>query len=189
MGKDNFSKLIPVGIVTLLVALAVGVFVNARRTEAPAEVRPDIGYAAPPLVYTDDKGGVKPLSDLDGKPVRLEDYRGKVVFINFWATWCPPCKQEMPDIQRIHEKYGDKVKVLAVNATAQDNEEAVRRFVEQFKLTFDVPLDKTDDVTSAYQVRFFPTSFFIDKDGVIREKREGAMNYALMEAGVSKASR
>lgn len=189
MGKGRAGRFVSFAILIFMVVLAVSVFVKARRPEtAPADVRPEVGFAAPPLVYTDDRQGKQPLLDLEGRPVRLEDYRGKVVFINFWATWCPPCKREMPDIELIRKRYGDKVAVLAVNATDQDNEGAVRRFVKEYGLTFRVPLDRTGEATEAYQVVFFPTSFFIDGRGIIRAKFEGAISEGMMESAVKKAA-
>lgn len=178
------SKFLSLALVALLAALTIGVFANARRSAAPAEVRPEVGYAAPPLVYTADGGVKRPLVDIKGKPVRLEDFRGKVVFINFWASWCGPCRREMPEIQRLNEEYADRVKVLAVNATAQDDETKARQFVRQLSLTLDVPLDRTGEVTDAYRVIFFPSTFVVDPSGVVRVRREGAMNYSMMESAV-----
>lgn len=193
MSRVKSSQVVSVGLgLSLMVALVIGVFVNNKRPDLPPEVRPKVGFRAPSLVNSKEINGrtvKEPLVDLRGKPVRLEEYRGRVVFLNFWATWCPPCREEMPNIERIQKEYGDRVKVLAVNATAQDDEDAARRFVQGLGLTFDVPLDRTGEVTETYQGNFFPSTFIIDGNGVIREKIEGAMNYAMMDAAVRKVMR
>lgn len=189
MRGPGIKQVLSFALVGLLLAPAVGAWIHGRRPALPPETRPEVGYTAPPLSYTDSQGRARPLEDMNGDPVRLEDHRGRVVFLNFWASWCGPCRSEMPEIQRIEEKYGGRVKVLAVNATAQDNEKAARRFVAELGLTFDVPLDRTGEVLETYRVRFFPTSFFIDGGGVIRAKFEGAMSAAMMEAAVRRAAR
>src|SRR5690606_10049760 len=83
------------------------------------------------------------LTTLDGDQVRLSDLKGKKVMVNFWATWCPPCIEEMPDLQNFYEKHKDNnIEILAVNLTSEDDGvEAVRSFVTDFRLTFPVPLD------------------------------------------------
>ncbi|MDS8877070.1 TlpA disulfide reductase family protein, partial [Streptococcus pneumoniae] len=85
------------------------------------------------------------LTDQNGDTVKLSDYRGKKVILNFWATWCPPCRAEMPHMQEFHENNTDgDVVILAVNLTAQDNgEEAIRSFIDEFGLTFSIPMDET----------------------------------------------
>lgn len=186
-GKSAVTRWVSLGLAALLLVLAVGVFINARRPDLPAEVRPEVGYAPPPLVNTGDDGEKHPLPDMNGRPVRLEDYRGKVVFINFWASWCRPCRREMPEIQRLQEQFGDRLKVLAVNATAQDEEAEAREFVRQLGLTFDVLMDRTGEAVEAYQVILFPTTFIVDPGGTIRTRREGAMTYGMMESAVRQA--
>jgi thiol-disulfide isomerase/thioredoxin len=110
----------------------------------------------------------------------LDDYKGHVVLVNIWATWCPPCRQEMPSLEALYREYGpDGFKVVAINAadpTASDS--TVRAFADQYGLTFDllrdVPAPGRDSVTRTYRVTAFPESFVIDRDGVIRKKWAGA---------------
>lgn len=129
-----------------------------------------------------DLGDLAPnfeLQSLDGEQVKLSDYRGSPVMINFWATWCPPCRAEMPDMEKFHQDTD--VVILAVNLT---NSEArlvdVRNFVKDYELTFDVLLDTDVMVADLYAIQPIPTTYMIDPDGVISYRAFGAMNYELM---------
>ena len=104
---------------------------------------------------------------LNGKTLRLADYRGKVVFLNFWATWCPPCKEEMPAMERLYQRYRDKG--LVVLAVSVDSEGApiVVPFVKEYKLTFPIGLDPKMTVADRYGVRGLPTSFLVNKTGTL----------------------
>lgn len=120
---------------------------------------PHEGFAAPEV----------DLDGLDGLRLRLSDLRGQVVVLNLWASWCPPCRAEMPALQALHERYaGRGVVVLAVNSTIQDSEPAAREFAAEFGLTFPIGLDRDGLATRQYQVRALPSTFFIDGAGVIR---------------------
>jgi peroxiredoxin len=121
------------------------------------------------------------LADLDGNQVSLSDFRGETVFINFWATWCPPCREEMPAIEALYQQYKDKdVVVLGVDILETEGE--VRQFVEEGDYSWTFVLDTTGEVTASYQVAAIPTSFFIDKEGIIRTIQIGAMTKGAMEA-------
>jgi peroxiredoxin len=107
---------------------------------------------------------------LDGGQVTLSDLRGKGVVINLWASWCPPCRAEMPAIQRVFESSQDRgLVVVAVNTTFQDSERAAQAFVQEFGLTFPVALDRTGVVSRSYQLRALPSTFFVDREGIIRK--------------------
>ena len=129
------------------------------------EARPREGYLAPPFT----------LVSLEGDEVSLEDFLGQPVLINFWATWCPPCREEMPDIQDAYEEYADEGFVVLgvdVGETASEAEGAQR----EMGLTFPILLDSDEEVSDIYRVRAFPTSFFVDVNGVIQAKYEGSMS-------------
>jgi peroxiredoxin len=119
------------------------------------------------------------LQSVSGETVSLSDHRGKVVLINFWATWCPPCRQEMPDIQDRYARYSPDLVVLAVN----NNETAdlVAAFVDEFGLTFDPLLDPGAVVQTLYQLNGYPTSIFVDRDGVIQVIKVGFMTAGQMD--------
>ena len=120
------------------------------------------------------------LEDLEGNKVSLSDYKGKKVFLNFWATWCEPCKQEMPEMEKIHETYEDVV-VLAINL---DTEKDIQGFMDEHGLTFQALLDVDEEVNDQYEVVSIPTSFFIDEEGIIRKKIVGVLDYEKMEENI-----
>ena len=129
---------------------------------------------------------------LDGEPVRLSDFRGKTVVLNFWASWCPPCRAEMPEFQELWEQRGpggpDDLVILAVDFLPEDTVSAAGGFVEEFELTFPVLFDTSDgDVAQRYGVRGLPATFFIDADGVMRAKNLGPVFGNLLQDGVEKA--
>lgn len=114
------------------------------------------------------------LLDLDGRPRRLGEWQGRRLLVNFWATWCGPCLLEMPLIQKYQDRYPDKFRVLAVN----DDEASadVQAYIAKLGLSFTVLLDPGGKVTDLYRVRAFPSSYFIDSDGVIRFVHLGTLN-------------
>ncbi|KAA0956380.1 TlpA family protein disulfide reductase [Planococcus sp. ANT_H30] len=123
------------------------------------------------------------LIDQHGQTVQLSDYRGKKVILNFWATWCPPCRAEMPHMQQFHENNLDgDVEILAVNLTEQDNgEQAIRSFIDEFGLTFTMPMDETGSVAQTYQIRTVPTTYILNTKGEIAQKIIGPMDEQIMK--------
>jgi peroxiredoxin len=118
------------------------------------------------------------LKTLAGDTVKLSDLKGKKVMLNFWATWCPPCKAEMPAMEEFHKEAADEVVILAVNI---DPHLDVKAFVDENGITFPIPLDEEDKVNETYQVLSIPTTYFIDTKGNIGNKYIGAMNLDLMK--------
>ncbi|MFQ6058716.1 MAG: redoxin domain-containing protein [Anaerolineae bacterium] len=114
------------------------------------------------------------LPDLEGQPVSLSRLKGQPVMINFWATWCPPCRFEMPLIEAAYQKYKDQGFVV-VAVDVQEPQELVEAFVQRFGLSFPVVLDSAGEVSSIYRVRGLPRSFFVDREGVIRAMKAGAL--------------
>lgn len=138
-----------------------------------------------------EKGQLAPnfsLLDLQGNPVELQDFRGKKVMVNFWATWCPPCRWEMPHMQKFYEDYEAKdVVILGINLTPTEaKEDQISAFVEEQKLTFPIVLDQEGEVMQTYEVMAYPTTFVLDTRGVIQEIFQGAINYEIMEETISK---
>jgi len=100
--------------------------------------------------------------------IRLSDFRGKPVILNLWASWCPPCKSEMPALQRVYDQYQSQgLVVLAVNMTSQDSLQDATQFIEEKHLTFPVLWDESGLVADLYQMRALPTTYFIRPDGKI----------------------
>ena len=117
------------------------------------------------------------LENLAGEKVKLSDFLGKKVMLNFWATWCPPCKAEIPDMQKLHLEEGDDIVILAVNI---DTENDVAGFAKQMNVTFPILLDKENNVNKTYQIISIPTSYFINEKGLIQNKHIGAMDIKTM---------
>lgn len=123
------------------------------------------------------------LSTLDGEEIRLSSLQGRKVLLNFWATWCPPCKAEMPHLEKFYQSArAQGFEVLAVNLTdTEKSAERVAAFAEDQGLTFPIVLDESGQVRDLYRVRAYPTSLIIDSHGVIRGRFEGAISYDTMK--------
>lgn len=127
------------------------------------------------------------LTDQFGEEHTLSDYKGKTVFLNFWATWCPPCKREMPEIQKLYEDYGgneDDLIVLGVagpNMGREGDVDSIKDFLEENEYTFPVVMDETGILFSQYGISAFPTTFMIDKDGNVFGYVESALTGEIME--------
>ena len=113
------------------------------------------------------------LESLTGEKKHLSDFQGKVVVLNFWATWCGPCTYEMPFFQEIYESYASEIAVLAVNN--QESVDRVSPFVEELGLTYEILMDKDGGVAMQYQVLGFPTTYFIDPNGIIKFHHVGVL--------------
>lgn len=122
------------------------------------------------------------LQTIDGNTMKLSDLKGKKVILNFWATWCPPCKAEIPHMQKFYsEQTNDKVEIVAVNVTnGEKNPNDVETFVKDNGLTFPILLDFTGEVGQTYQAFTIPTSYMIDSKGVIQKKIIGPMDKEMM---------
>ena len=106
------------------------------------------------------------LKDVFGNTVSLSDFRGNVVFLNFWATWCPPCVIEMPSMQKLHRRFKDKNFVM-VAINSQETDTQVKSFLNKYKLSFTALLDSSGEVGTWFDVNAFPTTFVLDKEGRI----------------------
>jgi peroxiredoxin len=128
------------------------------------------------------------LSTFSGDDYTLSELHGKPVLVNFWASWCPPCRTEMPAMQNVYNKYQeDGFTVLAINTTYQDNLGDAITFAQIHQLTFPLLLDRDGSVASIYEVRSMPTSFFIDPQGTIQEVIVGGpMSDALLNIRVEQ---
>jgi peroxiredoxin len=164
-------KLIPIlllliGSISLFVALYF-VFFGSYRPGPRVEFGPKVGAAAPNFW----------LSTLRGDTVKLSDYRGTVVFLNIWATWCPPCRQEMPSMESLYQRLkGREFEMLAVSID-REGEKVIRPFVAKYGLTFPVLLDPDRKTYRLYGLTGIPETFLIDKNGVIVYKIIGPENW------------
>lgn len=133
-----------------------------------------------------EKGNLAPdfeLVSIDGKAIKLSSLRGKKVIVNFWATWCPPCRLEMPEMEKFYSKHKNEgIEILAVNLIKAEKSRAdVPAFIKAYSTTFPVLLDENSDAARLYNVSSIPASFIVDTQGVIREKIVGPMTYDSME--------
>jgi peroxiredoxin len=120
------------------------------------------------------------LTDTQGNKVTLSELKGKKVFLNFWATWCPPCREEMPDIEKLYQETKDSdLVILAVNLG--ESKDIVTSFTDKNNYTFQVLLDSSQTVAVDYQIRSIPTSYFIDEEGYIQAGKIGAMTLEEMK--------
>jgi thiol-disulfide isomerase/thioredoxin len=191
-------------------ALAIGVylgwllFLAPRVSEEPENSRPPgtvgipdqqafivetTGTPASSLGGAVRVGGFAPvfsLPDLNGKMHSLEEHRGEAVILNFWTTWCPPCRFEMPALQRSFERYSDQgFVILAVNLTESDDRDLIGPYREELGLTFPILLDLESKVSGdLYRVLGLPTSVFIDRSGIVREIYIGAIPLDELEGKV-----
>jgi cytochrome c biogenesis protein CcmG/thiol:disulfide interchange protein DsbE len=119
-----------------------------------------VGFLAPDFTLT----------SLDSQDIGLANLKGKPVILNFWASWCPPCKAEMAAFQEAFQEYGGSdLQIIAINSTNQDSLSDVLRFIEEHGISFPIPLDQTGAVSRDYLIHSLPTTYFIDKNGVIKE--------------------
>lgn len=125
---------------------------------------------------------------LTGGEMTLSEQRGKVLIINLWASWCPPCRAEMPALQEVYNANQDRgLEILAVNTTFQDQESAAASFIEEFELTFPILMERSGDVARQYLLRAMPSTFFIDREGVIRKVIIGGpMSEATLQTAVEE---
>lgn len=159
------------GVVWVWASAAPANSVTGGRIPSPRE-----GFVAPDFT----------LELLDGGEVTLSDLRGQVVLLNLWASWCPPCREEMPAIQNVYNRYQARgFTVIALNTTYQDGEREASEFIEEMGLSFPVALDRTGEVSRRYLLRALPTTFFIDTEGVIQKVVVGGpMSEALIRSTV-----
>ena len=169
-------------ILTIVVlVLGIGWTISSRLPPASANAEdqpasPREGFSAPDFT----------LDLLGGGQVTLSELRGKTVVVNLWATWCPPCRAEMPAIEKVYRDNKNLgLVVLGVNTTNQDNEAAAAAFVQELGLTFPIPLDRDGSVSARYMLSGLPTTFFIDRKGIIRSVVVGGpMSEALVRSKV-----
>ncbi len=149
---------------------------STTNDEQEATVGVNVGELAPDFT----------LVDLEGNQISLSDFRGETVFVNFWATWCPPCRAEMPEMEAIYQEYTDKG-VAVIGVDIQESKREVLQYVQQGGYSWTFVLDTTGEVTADYKVQAIPTSFFIDREGIIQAVSIGAMTKRAMETELAKA--
>jgi cytochrome c biogenesis protein CcmG/thiol:disulfide interchange protein DsbE len=162
---------IPLAVLPVLALLAYGFWTDPRDVRSPL-----VGRAAAPFALT----------TFAGTPVSLEGLRGRVVVVNFWASWCiPACYEEAPVLEQAWREYRDRG-VTLVGINIQDKDEAARKFMEQFDFTFPNAMDVSGRVAVEYGVYGVPETFFIDRQGRIRERKVGAVTDEIFRRHVER---
>jgi peroxiredoxin len=146
-----------------------------------------LGQRAPDFVGRNGDQDIR-LTDLDGREIRLADFVGKPVWVVFWATWCPPCQQETPDIREVFEASRAQGLVI-VAVDVQEPVDAIRRYAERYGLTYTIGADTYAAIMRTYGVFGLPTHYFIDRRGVIRDRYFGPLRRDQMEQRVDLISR
>ena len=171
------SRVGRVGWLTLAGSALVGLVAGLLLFRSPPSSAAGASAASPsalPAAVVDSPAPDFVLQTVDGEQIRLSDLRGKVVAVNFWATWCAPCRLEMPDLQVRADRFRDRLVVLGVNFG--ETAEEVAAFREEIGVDFPLLLDPKADVQGLYRVLGYPTTFFIDEAGTIRFQHIGLMS-------------
>ena len=157
-------------VLTIFLIGSLAALVNAETLQKRMS-RQGLGVAQKPLTPIEFE-----LPDLAGKKVKLSSLKGKVVFLNFWATWCGPCRSEMPSMQRMYEKFkAQGLEILAVDL--QEDKGQVQRFADELGLSFPILLDSEGDVGARYNARAIPTTYLFDRTGFIFARAVGARQW------------
>lgn len=170
-------------IILLLGAVGFGVYkVTSDSFDPIKEKSPVTDSSANQSVIGLQKGNLAPDFELvttEGKHIKLSELRGKRLIVNMWATWCPPCKAEVPELERFYEEHHNEgIEILAVDLTDSEKRPAdVGTFIKDYKITYPVVLDERGEVSKKYQVTSIPTTYVINSKGIIQQKYIGALSY------------
>lgn len=165
---------IVLGSVWILFSRTIGADEVANNDNVILEAAPVAGHPAPNFE----------LQSLEGEVISLAEFRGKPVLLNFWATWCGPCRAEMPEFQEAATDNANDLVVIGVNNTANDTPELVGDFVDELGVTFIILLDEDGKTSETYRVLGLPTTIFIDRNGVVNEVFTGPINKAYIESKI-----
>lgn len=188
------KKLLLVAAVVAAVALFAGAFVLYNQLKDTVQLS-TLGETTDTSSGTEsDSASSQPqtqapdftVTDAQGNEVALSSYFGKPIVLNFWASWCGPCKSEMPDFEEAYQTYGDEIHFVMVNMTdgSRETQEAASSFVQQQGFTFPVLYDTQMNAATTYSVWSLPTTYFIDEEGYLVAQGRGALDRETLERGI-----
>ena len=159
----------------------LGAGLEAQQLASSDESKPENGETAEKIAAPDFT-----VYDAEGGEIRLSDYSGKPVVLNFWASWCGPCKREMPEFQAAFEELGEEISFLMVNMTdgSRETVDTAAAFLEEAGYTFPVYYDRDMDAASAYGAYSLPTTYFIDAEGFVIARAAGAIDGETLQTGI-----
>ncbi|MEK3917041.1 TlpA disulfide reductase family protein [Paenibacillus sp. FSL H7-0331] len=155
----------------LAVVLCLALLTVIQQLTTTNKQLPKKGYTAPAFTLT----------ALNGQSYSLDSLNGKPVLINFWASWCEPCQAEAPEFSRLYELYKDQIEILAVNVTSKDRVDDAQVFVSKYHIPFPVLLDAKAAVTETYNIAAIPTTYFVDRNGIIVDRLVGTTDPKQLE--------
>jgi cytochrome c biogenesis protein CcmG/thiol:disulfide interchange protein DsbE len=160
--KRYMNVILSIGFIWVIVAV-VNTYNVEESVPAVIEEKPAINFKAPPFT----------LQGIDNQSYQIGSSLDKPVVLNFWASWCGPCQKEAPELERLYNLYGDKIEIYGVNMTKEDSLDGVESFLMEYQITFPILLDNTGKITDTYRIMAIPTTFFINKDGLIIDQIVG----------------
>jgi len=164
------------GAILLLILVSLLAITGCTTEAETGTVGPQVGSLAPEFN----------LINLEGNYISLNSFRGKPVLLNFWATWCSPCRMEMPFLQEIYDEWTDKGLVM-LTVNVGESTTVAKNFMQENGFTMPVLVDLSQETTNRYQITGIPTTYFIDKDGIIQERRVGSFpSKELIEQSLTK---
>jgi cytochrome c biogenesis protein CcmG, thiol:disulfide interchange protein DsbE len=174
--KKKIVLFMAVGVFLVLVVAGLAAIVPSTDSSQPDHSG---GIVESGSVSVNSPAPVFSLPDIQGTTIRLDQYLGKVVILNFWATWCVPCKEEMPILNDYGLEHPDSVAILGI--AVDDSEESVRSYMDEINIGYPIVIDNTGVVGSVYHVVGYPTTYFVDAKGIIRGKYIGLMTLRILQ--------
>lgn len=169
--EQKFTKYIGVGLIIIVLISGISFYLKTNNSPGKTQDKPtgtNLGQRAPGFE----------LSNLEGEQVNLSDFRGQYVVLNFWASWCPPCRQEMPELNRFHQQ---KEEFVVLGVDIGEEEAKVNQFITQRGYDYPILLDKDRKVASTYQTTTIPTTYFLNPQGEIEYIKRGLLTKPELE--------
>ena len=171
--------------------LVFAIIAQSRRGTPTVSAAPFPGYPVPAFTLPQGSAGTRSTvgtgaSKSKTSTISLGQFVGKPMMINFWASWCPPCQAETPDLVTAYRQFRNKVQFIGVNATAQDSPQSARAFIKRYAIPYPVGFDSTNAVVNQFEVTGFPTTLFVNAQGLIVARVDGALNPGVMKADLEK---